>query len=187
MHCSNLVGSESIFTNLFFRMSVVIHTCLGDLRAELFCSLVPNACRNFLALAASGFYDGLTFHRNIAGFIIQGGDPTDEGKGGSNYKGELQADEFVNELKHNSRGILSFANLNKPETVGSQFFITYGKQPHLDGMYTVFGRLIGNYEPTLANLEAVPVIGKKGRPVDPIKINRISILSNPIADSDNPL
>ena len=166
-------------------MAVTLHTSLGDLRAELFCSLAPQSCRNFLALAASGYYNDTTFHRNLADFMIQGGDPTSEGQGGLNYLGAYQADEIIPELKHDRRGILSFANLGKPDTVGSQFFITYSPQPHLDGIYSVFGKLAGNFE-ALAKIEAVPV-GRKSRPLEDIKIERISIQFNPIAEADNPI
>ena len=169
---------------LIFKMAVTLHTSLGDLRAELFCSQAPLSCRNFLALAASGYYNASIFHRNLKDFMIQGGDPTGEGKGGLNYKGEYQADEIVSELKHDRRGVLSFSTLGKPDTVGSQFFITYSSQAHLDGVYSVFGKLAGNFE-TLSEMEAVPV-GKKSRPIDEIRLERISIQFNPIAEADNP-
>ena len=177
----------NIFSSLKFQqMSVVIHTNLGDMRAELFHKQAPRSCRNFLALAASGYYDGLIFHRLIRDFMVQGGDPTGEGKGGKNFQGEYQPDEFVPELTHGSRGILSFANLGKPETVGSQFFICFDRQDHLNGVYSVFGRLVGNFESTLAKIEDVEV-GKKSRPVIDIKIDKISIQYNPIAEADNPI
>ncbi|KAF4658635.1 Cyclin-dependent kinases regulatory subunit 2 [Perkinsus chesapeaki] len=128
---------------------------------------VPNACKNFLALAASGYYDGTKFHRLIPGFMVQGGDPTGTGKGGANWEGGKQKDEFVSSVKHDRRGILSFAN-NGPDTIGSQFFITFGRQPHLNGVYTAFGRLIDGMD-TLMKIEQVPV-GKKHRPTKDIVI-----------------
>ncbi|KAF4685104.1 Cyclin-dependent kinases regulatory subunit 2 [Perkinsus olseni] len=162
-------------------MSVTIKTNLGDMKAELFCSEVPNASKNFLALAASGYYDGTKFHRLMPGFMVQGGDPTGTGKGGENWEGGKQADEFVSSVKHDRRGILSFAN-NGPDTIGSQFFITFGRQPHLNGVYTVFGRLIDGMD-TLMKIEQVPV-GKKHRPTQDIVIEEIVIHANPIADQE---
>ncbi|KAG2603955.1 hypothetical protein PVAP13_4NG022300 [Panicum virgatum] len=120
-------------------MSVTLHTNLGDIKCEVFCDQVPRTAENFLALCASGYYDGTVFHRNIKGFMIQGGDPTGTGKGGTSIWGTKFADEFRESLKHNARGIMSMAN-SGPNTNGSQFFITYAKQPHLNGHYTVFAK-----------------------------------------------
>mmetsp|Transcript_14794 Transcript_14794/g.28636 ORF Transcript_14794/g.28636 Transcript_14794/m.28636 type:complete len:131 (+) Transcript_14794:43-435(+) len=120
-------------------MSVSLHTNLGDVKLELFCELVPRTAENFLALCASGKYDNTVFHRNIKGFMIQGGDPTGTGRGGKSIyptrNGKFE-DEIVESLKHNSRGIVSMAN-SGPNTNGSQFFITYSKQNHLNGAYLV--------------------------------------------------
>ncbi|XP_021904490.1 peptidyl-prolyl cis-trans isomerase CYP18-1 [Carica papaya] len=121
-------------------MSVTLHTNLGDIKCEIFCDEVPKAAENFLALCASGYYDGTIFHRNIKGFMIQGGDPTGTGKGGTSIWGKKFNDEIRESLKHNARGILAMAN-SGPNTNGSQFFIAYAKQPHLNGLYTVFGYL----------------------------------------------
>ncbi|KAF4725901.1 Cyclin-dependent kinases regulatory subunit 2, partial [Perkinsus olseni] len=110
-----------------------------------------------------------------------GGDPTGTGKGGENWEGGKQADEFVSSVKHDRRGILSFAN-NGPDTIGSQFFITFGRQPHLNGVYTVFGRLIDGMD-TLMKIEQVPV-GKKHGPTQDIVIEEIVIHANPIADQE---
>eukprot|EP00606_Chrysophyceae_sp_TOSAG23-5_P000824 GSChrysophyteH2.ASY1.ANO1.101.1 assembled CDS len=87
-------------------MSLTIHTSLGPIKVELFCELVPKACENFLKLSASGYYDNLTFHRCMAGFMIQGGDPTGTGKGGESVWSGTFADEITSELSHNKRGIL---------------------------------------------------------------------------------
>ncbi|KAK8944999.1 Peptidyl-prolyl cis-trans isomerase-like 2 [Platanthera zijinensis] len=100
---------------------------------------------NFLALCASCYYDGTIFHRNIKGFMIQGGDPTGTGKGGTSIWGKKFSDEIRESLKHNARGMLSMAN-SGPNTNGSQFFITYAKQPHLNGLYTIFGKVIHGFE-----------------------------------------
>lgn len=95
--------------------------------------------QNFLALCASNYYDNCLFHRNIKGFIVQTGDPTHTGKGGTSIWNRPFEDEFKEELRHNARGFVSMAN-NGPNTNGSQFFITYGPQPHLDLKYTLFGK-----------------------------------------------
>lgn len=103
----------------------------------VFASKVPVTAANFLNLASKGYYDGLTFHRVIKDFMVQGGDPTGSGRGGPGYKFE---DEIVPTLKHNKPGILSMANAG-PGTNGSQFFITHVATPWLDGKHTVFGEV----------------------------------------------
>ncbi len=113
-----------------------IETNRGDLVLELFASDVPLTVNNFVFLAREGFYDGITFHRVIPDFMAQGGDPTGEGAGGPGY---TFADEF-SEHTHVT-GALSMAN-SGPNTNGSQFFITYAPQHHLDGKHSVFGQLI---------------------------------------------
>jgi peptidyl-prolyl cis-trans isomerase B (cyclophilin B) len=116
--------------------TATIETAKGSLVLELFTKDVPITVNNFVFLAREGFYDGTTFHRVISGFMAQGGDPTGTGAGGPGYR---FADEFtVN--KHDS-GTLSMAN-SGPNTNGSQFFITYAPQPHLDGRHSVFGKLV---------------------------------------------
>lgn len=107
----------------------------GDLELDLFAADAPNTVNNFVFLARDGFYDGTVFHRVIAGFVVQGGDPTGTGRGGPGYN---FADEF-SKCKHET-GALSMANAG-PNTNGSQFFITYSPQPHLDGHHSVFGKL----------------------------------------------
>ena len=112
-------------------MSVTLHTDLGTLKIEIFCDTVPRTAFNFLALAGSGYYDNTLFHRNIKGFMLQGGDPTGTGKGGESIWGGKFSDEIHPENMHTARGIVSMAN-SGPNTNGSQFFITYAKHPHLD-------------------------------------------------------
>lgn len=130
-----------------------------------------------MALAAAGAYDGTTFHRNIAKFAIQGGDPTGTGKGGEGVAGGHLPDEF-SELRHDTRGVVAMANRG-PDTNGSQFYITYAPQPHLDNVSSVIGRVIGGSD-TLDALEKVPV-GPKNRPVTPIVITAVTIHANPFA------
>ncbi|KAL6606571.1 hypothetical protein ACP70R_042224 [Stipagrostis hirtigluma subsp. patula] len=159
-------------------MSVTLHTNLGDIKCEVFCDQVPRTAENFLALCASGYYDGTVFHRNIKGFMIQGGDPTGTGKGGTSIWGTKFADEFRESLKHNARGIMSMAN-SGPNTNGSQFFITYAKQPHLNGHYTVFAKVIHGFE--VLDLMEKAQTGPGDRPLAEIRLNRVTIHANPLA------
>lgn len=117
-----------------------ITTSKGEIRLELHADKTPKTNANFEKLAAEGFYDGLTFHRVIDDFMIQGGCPQGNGTGGPGYTFE---DEFHPDLKHDSPGVLSMANAG-PNTNGSQFFITHVPCPWLDGKHTVFGRVIGD-------------------------------------------
>ncbi|MDR0329022.1 MAG: peptidylprolyl isomerase [Planctomycetaceae bacterium] len=123
---------------LIFMKTAVISTKRGKIQLELFDDKVPMTCANFEELANEGFYDGLTFHRVIADFMIQGGCPDGTGAGGPGYEFD---DEFHPDLKHDAPGILSMANAG-PDTNGSQFFITHVPCPWLDGKHTVFGKVI---------------------------------------------
>ncbi|KAJ3739250.1 cyclophilin-like domain-containing protein [Lentinula detonsa] len=162
-------------------MSVTLHTTHGELKIELFCEAVPKAAENFLALCASNFYDGCIFHRNIKGFMIQTGDPTGSGKGGQSIWGKPFADEIRSTLKFNARGVVAMAN-SGVDTNKSQFFITYAKQPHLDGKYTILGKVIDGADSTLDAMERIPV-NPKNRPLSEIKLTHATIHANPIADS----
>ena len=116
----------------------------GDvMKAELYPDVAPNTVNNFISLVKKGFYDGLIFHRVIAGFMIQGGDPEGSGMGGPGYsiKGEFNQNRFKNDLKH-SAGVLSMARAMHPDSAGSQFFIMHKTSPHLDGSYAAFGKVI---------------------------------------------
>lgn len=116
---------------------VTLETDAGTIELELYPEHAPKTVNNFVFLAKEGFYDGVTFHRVIPDFMIQGGDPTGTGRGGPGYKFE---DEVRNNpLKHET-GVISMANAG-PNTNGSQFFITHAPQPHLDGRHTVFGKV----------------------------------------------
>ena len=121
-------------------MSATLHTNHGDIKLELFCD-TRRATAQLARASASGYYDGTTFHRNIKGFMLQGGDPTGTGKGGESIWGGKFADEIHPDNTHSARGTLSMANAG-PNTNGSQFFLTYGKAPHLDNNYAVFGKTI---------------------------------------------
>ena len=117
---------------------ICIHTSRGNITLELYEDDAPNTVANLISLAEQGFYDGLNFHRVIANFMIQGGCPQGTGTGGPGYR---FGDECVSHRRHDSAGILSMANAG-PNTNGSQFFITHGPQPHLDGRHTVFGKVL---------------------------------------------
>ena len=113
------------------------------MKGELYPDVAPQSVGNFAALANSGFYDGLTFHRVIPGFMIQGGDPKGIGIGGPGYciKGEFAANGVDNPLKH-TYGVLSMARSMMPDSAGSQFFIMTSDSPHLDGQYAAFGKVL---------------------------------------------
>ena len=133
---------------------------MGKVKIELYADKTPKTVQNFIDLSNSGFYDGIIFHRVIPGFMAQTGDPDGTGTGGPGYTFE---DEFHPSLSHDSAGILSMANRG-PNTNGSQFFITYGPQPHLDNMHSVFGKVVEGLE----LIEAIP-------PRDPSMINDPSV------------
>lgn len=112
------------------------------MRAELYPQIAPNTVHNFIDLVSKGYYNGLTFHRVIAGFMIQGGCPNGTGMGGPGYQidGEFAQNGFANDLKH-TKGVLSMARSMMPNSAGSQFFIMHAASPHLDGSYAAFGQV----------------------------------------------
>jgi peptidylprolyl isomerase/peptidyl-prolyl cis-trans isomerase B (cyclophilin B) len=113
----------------------------GEIRIDFFPEDAPKTVENFVTLAKKGFYNGLTFHRVVADFVVQGGDPKGDGTGGPGY--QIKA-EF-NKRKH-VRGSLAMARSQSPDSAGCQFYITYGAQPHLDNNYTVFGQVVSGME-----------------------------------------
>lgn len=117
--------------------TAVMHTSKGDITLELYPEHAPKTVNNFVFLANENFYDGVTFHRVISNFMVQGGDPTGSGSGGPGYRfeDETKGNPLVHEAK-----VISMANAG-PNTNGSQFFITHAPQPHLDGKHTVFGKV----------------------------------------------
>ncbi|WP_129670757.1 peptidylprolyl isomerase [Candidatus Chloroploca sp. Khr17] len=122
--------------------AVTIETTAGTIELELYPQHAPATVNNFVFLASEGFYDGVIFHRVIANFMIQGGDPTGTGTGGPGYR--FKDELYGNPLKH-ERGVISMANAG-PNTNGSQFFITHAPQPHLNGKHTVFGKVTAGLE-----------------------------------------
>ncbi|MCL4494694.1 MAG: peptidylprolyl isomerase [Firmicutes bacterium] len=123
-------------------MHTTIETDKGTMILELYPNEAPGTVANFAKLAGSGFYDGLTFHRVIPNFVIQGGDPNGDGTGGPGYT--IKCETEGNPHKH-LRGSLSMAHRGR-DTGGSQFFICHGPQPHLDGVHTVFGRVVEGFD-----------------------------------------
>lgn len=171
-------------------MSVTLHTTIGDMKLEIYCDTCPRTAFNFLALCASGAYDGTNFHRNIKGFMIQGGSTEDKTgvKGGESIWGPVPfPDEFHPDNVHDKRGVLSMANKG-PNTNRSQFFLLYEPQPHLNNLHTVFGRLLDGWQ-VLDKMEKLPIMGSKAPkkklehcPIDPPVIKRVTVHANPLAD-----
>jgi cyclophilin family peptidyl-prolyl cis-trans isomerase len=139
------------------RYTARLVTPMGDIVAELYAEKAPQTVNNFVFLAREGYYDGVTFHRVIKGFMAQGGDPTGTGRGGPGY---TFADEFDASLRHDGPGVLSMANAG-PGTNGSQFFITFGPTPHLDDRHTVFGRVVEGMDVVLAIPERDPMTARE--------------------------
>jgi len=128
-------------------IKAVIETSKGTINLKLFADKTPVTVGNFVNLTRRGYYDGLNCHREIPNFMIQGGCPFGDGRGGPGYRFQ---DEFVNELRHSKPGILSMANAG-PQTNGSQFFITHVDTPWLDGKHTVFGEVVSDADQAIVN------------------------------------
>ena len=147
----------------------------GDvMKAELYPEIAPTSVNNFVNLVQNGFYDGLIFHRVIAGFMIQGGDPEGTGMGGPGYsiKGEFASNGFKNDLKH-TRGVLSMARSMRPDSAGSQFFIMHKDAPHLDGAYAAFGKITEGMD--VVNRIAEEDTDYSDRPLDEQKIKSMTV------------
>lgn len=138
-------------------LKAIMETSKGTININLFADQTPVTVANFVNLSQRGYYDGLKFHRVIDNFMIQGGCPQGSGMGGPGYDFE---DEFSRELRHDRAGILSMAN-SGPASNGSQFFITHGPTPHLDGKHTVFGVVVGSEDQKVVNSIAKDDIIKK--------------------------
>ncbi|MBQ2956647.1 MAG: peptidylprolyl isomerase [Clostridia bacterium] len=146
----------------------------GVIKAELYPEIAPITVENFVKLTKQGFYDGLIFHRVIAGFMIQGGDPTGTGMGGPGHtiKGEFRLNGVANNIKH-ERGVLSMARSMMPNSAGSQFFIMHKNAPHLDGSYAAFGRVIEGIE--VVDQIASVQTGAQDRPVVEQKMKKVTV------------
>lgn len=156
-----------------------METNLGDLTVELQTETAPKAVWNFVKLAKKGSYKGVAFHRNIKNFMIQGGDPTGTGRGGTSIWGKNFADEFDGPLTHDARGIMSMANKGK-NTNSSQFFILYRPAKHLDNKHTIFAKVVGGLD-VLAKMEAVPTDGSD-RPLNKIVIKDVVVFVDPFEE-----
>lgn len=167
------------------KMIATFETSLGTFKIQLFDKMAPKTVANFVGLAEGTkewtdpktgskvkkpFYNGLTFHRVIDGFMIQGGCPLGTGTGGPGYE---FADEFHPELRHNKKGILSMANAG-PNTNGSQFFITVGPTPHLDNRHSVFGEVIEGYD-VVEKIAKVKTSPGNNKPLEPVVIKTVKI------------
>ncbi|WP_024792938.1 peptidylprolyl isomerase [Tomitella biformata] len=166
--------------------TATLHTNRGDIKIALFGNHAPETVANFIGLAdgskdystknASGsesgpFYDGAVFHRIIANFMIQGGDPTGTGRGGPGYNFK---DEFHPELQFDREYLLAMANAG-PGTNGSQFFITTAKTPHLNRKHTIFGEVLDADSRTIVDAIGTTAVDRQDRPTDEVKINSITI------------
>lgn len=144
------------------------------MKAELYPQIAPNTVKNFISLIQKGFYDGLTFHRVIPGFMIQGGCPQGIGVGGPGYqiKGEFSQNGFANDLAHDE-GVLSMARAMAPDSAGSQFFIMHKKSPHLDGAYAAFGKLTEGLDvvDSIANVQT----DYNDRPLTPVRMKQVTV------------
>jgi len=156
-----------------------IETNFGSLNIELQTETAPRAVWNFVQLAKKGYYNGVKFHRNIRNFMIQGGDPTGTGKGGTSIWGKNFQDEFDGPLTHDSRGVMSMANKGK-NTNSSQFFITYKAAKHLDRKHTIFGRVVGGMD-VLQKLENVPT-DEGNRPDEDIIMENVVVFVDPFEE-----
>jgi cyclophilin family peptidyl-prolyl cis-trans isomerase len=149
--------------------TVTIETNHGTIQAEMFMDLAPKTVSDFIDLAKKGYYDGIIFHRVIAGFMLQGGDPTGTGRGGPGYSIDC---EFGKGLAHTHSGIFSMANAG-PNTGGSQFFITLAATPWLDGKHAIFGKVTSGQD-------VVDAIGRVktapgDRPVEDVVMEKVTV------------
>lgn len=151
----------------------------GEVKMELYPEIAPTSVNNFLALAYHGYYDGLTFHRVIPDFMIQGGDPVGNGTGGPGYyiKGEFTDNGFENDLIH-ERGVLSMARSMHPDSAGSQFFIMVADSPHLDGQYASFGKVIEGMDVVDEIVSVDRDIGNGDKPYEDQVIEKMTVEFN---------
>ncbi|RLC21714.1 MAG: peptidylprolyl isomerase [Deltaproteobacteria bacterium] len=172
-----MLGVKSDYREPLDRVVAVFDTSLGSFEAELYAKECPETVWNFINLAegrqdterGGNYFDGLTFHRVIEGFVIQGGCPRGDGTGGPGYRFK---DEFDPSLRHDDEGVLSMANAG-PGTNGSQFFITLGPTPHLDGRHAVFGKVVRGMD-VVRKIGAVRT-DPMDRPVEPVVMQKVTI------------
>jgi len=147
----------------------------GTIVAELYPEVAPNTVNNFISLVKKGFYNGLTFHRIIKGFMIQGGDPDGNGTGGPGYgiDGEFAGNGFKNDLAHEP-GVLSMARAMNPDSAGSQFFIMHKAAPHLDGQYAAFGKVTEGLD-LIDKIASVRTNPWSDAPLEPVVMTSVSV------------
>ncbi|KAF9652894.1 hypothetical protein BDM02DRAFT_3088416 [Thelephora ganbajun] len=151
---------------------VILETNMGEIKLELYWDHAPKTCQNFAELAKRGYYNGVIFHRIIADFMAQSGDPTGTGKGGTSIYGRRFEDELNPELRFTGAGILAMAN-SGPNTNGSQFFLTLAPTPYLDNKHTIFGRVQSGMR-VLQRLGAVAT-DSQDRPKEDVKIYKAHV------------
>lgn len=151
----------------------IMKTNMGVIELELFADQTPKTVENFVGLADSGYYNGVTFHRVIPNFMIQGGDPTGTGRGGQSIWGKKFEDEIVSSLNFNEPGVLAMANAG-PNTNGSQFFITVAQTSWLDGNHTIFGKVINGMDVVYA-ISNVPTSKPGDKPLEPVVMESVTI------------
>ncbi len=147
----------------------------GDtIQVELYPDTAPNTVNNFISLVKKGYYDGLTFHRIIKGFMIQGGCPDGNGMGGPGYniRGEFSMNGFENNLKH-SAGVISMARSQMPDSAGSQFFIMHKDAPHLDGAYAAFGKVTEGMD--VVDKLAETATDYSDMPLSPVVMEKVTV------------
>ena len=147
-----------------------------EIHLELYPDIAPNTVANFVQLAQDGFYDGTIFHRVIAGFMIQGGDPTGTGMGGPGFtiKGEFSANGFANNLSH-TRGVISMARAQDYNSAGSQFFIMHADAPSLDGQYAAFGRVTDEESLAVVDAIATTLTDSNDKPLSEWKMKSVTV------------
>lgn len=162
-------------TTLLFAKNphVLLETSQGNIELELFPDIAPKAVENFIKLSEKGYYDGVIFHRVIKSFMIQGGDPTGTGRGGESIYEKVFDNEYGKNVVFDKPGILAMANAG-PNTNGSQFFITTVPTPHLNGAYTIFGKVVKGYE-VVQKIENTKV-GQANRPIEKQVIKKAKVV-----------
>lgn len=171
----NVVQAQPLKNNPVVTMEIKDY---GTVTLELYPEKAPNTVNNFVTLANSGFYDGLIFHRIIEGFMIQGGDPEGVGMGGPGYSipGEFSGNGYENNDLVHTKGVISMARSQSPDSAGSQFFIMSADSPHLDGQYAAFGQVTSGIE-IIEALEKVAT-GPSDKPVEDVVIESVTVDTN---------
>ncbi|KAK2022896.1 cyclophilin type peptidyl-prolyl cis-trans isomerase/CLD [Colletotrichum zoysiae] len=159
--------------------NVALETSMGTVVLELYTAHAPKTCTNFSTLASRGYYNDTVVHRIIPNFMVQAGDPTGTGRGGTSIYGDKFADEIHPALKHTGAGVLSMANAG-PDTNGSQFFITLAPTPWLDGKHTIFGRVRNGL--SVVKRMGLVKTGPEDRPLETVKILRAYVVDDGGAD-----